>query len=87
MSIIAGLGTVGLAFLWAAWRHRSALRPTTFIARGAVLLATLVVATTVAVGSIVVGTMLAGTHNGTSTKTDATGDVVDRIFFRTPARP
>jgi len=85
MSIIAGLGTVGLAFLWAAWRHRAALHPTTFIARGAVLLATLVVATTVAVGSIVVGTLLAGTHNGTSTKTDATGDVVDRIFFQDPS--
>ena len=84
MSIIAGLGTVGLAFLWAAWRHRAALRPTTFIARGAVLGATLVVATTIAVGSIVVGTMLAGAHNGTSTKTDATGNVVDRIFFQDP---
>lgn len=37
MSIVAGIGTVGLAFLWAAWQHRARLSLPRFIRHGALI--------------------------------------------------
>jgi hypothetical protein len=86
MSIVFGIGTVGLAFLWAAWRHRDAIGLRDFVARGAIVVATLAAATVVAVGSILVGSTVntAFTPHAPGAQTDATGDVVDRIFFQDP---
>src|SRR4051812_2819774 len=86
MSIVFGIGTVGLAFVWATWRYRNALGLGDVVIRGTLVVATLVVATVVAVGAILVGSSVnvAFTPQGPGGPTDATGDVMGRILFQDP---
>lgn len=84
MSIVAGLGTVGLAFLWTAWQHRSRLTPAIAIRRGALiagLLATSFVGALllVTVGAAIEPPRQAGGLDGTDS-----GEIFDRILFQDP---
>ena len=75
MSILAGLATVGLAVVWAAWRHRGAVPVGRLLARGFGVVATLVVASLFAFGTIVAGSAPVGMSR------DPGQDVIDRFRF------
>lgn len=85
MSIVAGLGTVGLAFLWAVWRHRRAMTPSQVVRHGALIAAILVASLGGTLGLVIAGSAVQVPSVDTSTRepTDSQ-EILDRIMFQDP---
>ena len=86
MSIVAGIGTIGLAFVWAVWQHRSSLTVRRVITSGVLVLVILTASLAGALGLVTAGAAVTtpvevGDPGGQATDG---GEIFDRIMFQDP---
>jgi O-antigen ligase len=85
MSILAGLGTIGLAFVLAVWRHRRELGPWPVVRNGALVAVVLLASVAGALGIVAAGaTVSPSPEDGGTGSTTGSGEIVDRILFQDP---
>lgn len=85
MSIVAGIGTIGLAFVWAVWRHRDAMSVGQVVRNGALVTIVLGASLIGTLGLVMVGTavQVPSVETGDRAPTDG-GEIIGRIMFQDP---